>query len=88
MFLMRSARVSRSSFRADVSSRRSWIRYFWPNDLTLRSKIPVIAKNCMKLCLCFLAFAKKGSDFLGFCAPVSELCGAEEAMDLRLRDPN
>jgi hypothetical protein len=80
MFFMRSVRVSRSPFRANVSSWRSWIRYFWPNDQTLRSKIPVIAKNCMKLFLCFFAFANKLGAFLGFCAP-AVLCGAEDAMD-------
>ena len=57
------------------------MRYFWPKDLTLKSKIPVMAKNCMKLSLRLIAFATKPKDFLGFWTPVAELGGAGEAMD-------
>lgn len=86
MFFMRSVRVSCSCLRAAVSSWRSWMRYFWPNDLTLRSKIPVMAANWMKLCLCFIAFAMNPIGFLGFGTPGAELDGAEEAMAATLRD--
>lgn len=54
------------------------MRYFWPTDLTLRSKIPVIKKNCMKLSFLLIAFATKPSDFLGFWTPALEEL---EAMD-------
>lgn len=81
MFFMRSVSFSFSSLRADASSWRSPIRYFWPSDLTLNSKIPVMAKNWMKLSLCFIAFLKKPRDLLGFGTPGAELGGAEEAMD-------
>lgn len=83
MFFMRSVSVSRSSIRADVSCWRSWMRYFWPKDLMLRSKIPVMAKNCIKLSLRFNAFAKSPIDRLGFWTPGPELGGAEEAMEER-----
>ncbi|KAI6695415.1 hypothetical protein NL676_023125 [Syzygium grande] len=58
MLPARSASDSRSSRRASVSSRRPWMRYFWPSDRRLRRRIPVMAANWMKLCLCFLALAK------------------------------
>lgn len=54
-------RDSCSSLRDDVSSWRSLIRYFWPTDLMLRSRIPVMKKSWMKLSFLFIAFASSPS---------------------------
>lgn len=62
---MRSSSESRSSLRAEVSSRRLLMRYFWPSDRRLRRRIPVMAANWMKLCLCFLALARSPRDLPG-----------------------
>lgn len=48
------------------------MRYFCPRDLTLRSKMPVIAPNWMNLCLFFLALARNPKDFLEFLVAVDD----------------
>lgn len=65
---IRLVRASLSSRRAEAYWRRSWIRHFCPRDLTLRSRIPVMAKNWMKLRLRFFAFSRNPRGFMGFCA--------------------
>lgn len=78
-------RDSFSSLRDDVSSWRSLIRYFWPSDLMLRRKIPVMKKNWMKLSFLFIAFANSPRlGFLGFCWTRSEEEDEAEAILLPL----
>lgn len=61
------------------------MRYFWPRDRQLSSRIPVMAKNCMKLCFLFIAFATRPRGLrppLGFWTPPGADGGAEDAMSV------
>lgn len=80
MLFKRSVTELCSSLSSWTSSWSPWILYFCPTDLMLKRRIPVMAKNWMKLCFCFIAFAKK-FNFFGLPAPAPVDREEEEAME-------